>query len=255
MGLSFSPPVELGLSYKNVQGDGNSREQTASVDIYISPFSHFILDGRSSYNLKTRGWRENNYNAQITAGSLVICPSYQYFQYKDYFGTAENRNNLFRFLYNSEETLTSIGADVSWQKAQVLEIVIKGRRYAYKLREAGADFFSGKLTLNPTRDISLGTEIGRMAGQSPVDSYRLYRGFCVWSAAALLGASGQISVDLLYQGYDAPVYGKDSALFASLIAGRNLFKDKLRINASVNYSQDPLFDKDVSGAVTFLIKY
>jgi hypothetical protein len=255
MSLLFSATAELGLSCKAIQGDSNNRDQTAGVDIYWSPFRSLSLDGRSAYNMETRGWREHNYNAQIIAGSFEISPVYQYFQYKDFFSTAENRNDVFRFLYNSEETLKSWGAEVAWHNSQVLEIGIKGRRYDYSLRETGADFLSAGLTLNPASDVLFGAELGRMDGHTPEDSYRLYRGFCIWSATRLLGASGQISADLLYQSYDIPIYGQDKAIFASLSAGRNFFNDKLRINAAVNYSQDPLFDSDVSGIITFLIKY
>jgi hypothetical protein len=247
--------AELGLSYKAIQGDSENREQTAGADFYWSPFLYLSLNGRSSYNLRLKGWREHNYSAQFDFESVSIQPFYRHFQYKDYFGSSKNQNNLFRFLFNSEEALTNWGAEISWLQFQTFEFTLKGSRYDYRVRRTGANFLSGDLSLNLTPDVSAGTELGRMNGKTPQDTYMFYRGYCIWSAKTWLGSSGQISADLLYQSFKFPIYRKDSAFFASMSAGRDLIEGKLRVNASLQYSKDPFFDNDVSGIVTILVKF
>lgn len=251
----MTPAAELGFSYKGIQGSNENQEQTAGVDFHWAPVSYFSMDGRSSYNMRIKGWREHNYIAQIDIDSVSIQPFYKHFQYKDYFGSSKNQNNLFRFLFNSEEALKNWGTDITWSQSQIAEVTLKGSRYDYALRKTGATFISGGLSLNLTPDILMGTELGRMDGKTPQDTYQLYRGFCIWSAKTFLGPSGQISADLLYQSFDFPIYEKKSALFASLSAGRDFVEDTLRINASVNYNQDPMFKNDISGIVTILIKF
>jgi len=253
--VSITSAAELGLSYKAIQGDDENREQTAGADFHWSPFLYLSLDGHSSYNVRIKGWREHNYRVQFDFESISIQPFYRHFQYKDYFGSSKNQNNLFRFLFNSEEALTNWGTDITWSQSQMMDITLRGSRYDYKLRKPGANFLSGSLNLNLTPDVSMGTELGRMDGKTPQDTYTLYRGYCIWSAKTWLGSSGQISADLLYQSFDFPVYRKDSAIFASLSAGRDLIEGKLRINTSINYSKDPYFDNDVSGIVTILVKF
>jgi hypothetical protein len=253
--ISMTPSAELGFSYKAVQGDSENQEQTAGADFYWSPFDYLSFNGRSSYNLRIKGWREHNYRAQFDFESVSIQPFYRHFQYKDYFGSSKNQNNLFRFLFNSEEALTNWGAEISWLQFEIFEFTFKGSRYDYRVRNTEANFLSGDLSLNLTKDVSAGAELGRMDGKTPQDTYMFYRGYCIWSAKTLLGSSGQISADLLYQSFKFPIYRKDSAFFASMSAGRDLVEGKLRVNASVHYSKDPYFDNDVSGIVTILVKF
>jgi len=253
--ITMTPAAELGLSYKAIQGSKENREQTAGADFYWSPFLDLSLNGRSSYNLRIKGWREHNYRAQFDFDSISIQPFYRYFQYKDYFGSSQNQTNLFRFLFNSEEALANWGTEITLRPAQMLEFTLKGGIYDYKLRRTNADFLSGDLSLTLTPGFLIGTELGRMNGKTPQDTYMFYRGYCIWSAKTLLGSSGQMSADLLYQSFDFPIYGKDSALFATLSAGRDLIEGVLRINGSLNYAKDPFFNKDVSGIVTILVKF
>ena len=252
--LTLLPAVnaELGFSYKNLQDNGENQEQNVGADFYWSPIREISLDGQSTYNLDTNRWCEHNYSALTFLGSFEIDPQFQYFQYKDYFSPAENRNNLFRFLYNSDEILTIWGADVSWKGMEKIELGLRGRHYNYDMRETSAFFVSSLLTVNVIEAVSIGTEIGRMDGETSEDSYQLYRAFCTWSVGDFLGPAGQVGADLLYQSFDREVYGVDTALFVSLSAGRNLVNDKSFIRASLNYSQDPFFDDDISGIITSL---
>jgi hypothetical protein len=255
IGLSVSPSAEFGLSYKNLQNSSDGREAAAGADMYWSPMPFLSLEGRSFFNLISQAWREHNYNVRINAASLSINPFYQRFKYKDYFGPSTSQNNLFRFLYNTDEILTSYGLELGWRESHKLELSLKDRRYNYAIREGGANFMSGTATFDVSQDFSLGTELGRMAGHTPEDSYQLYRGFCIWSASDLLGASGKISADILYQSYDVPIYGQDKSLLASISAGREFLDGKLKIKASADYSQDPFFKHDVSVIFTFLFKF
>lgn len=255
LALLIAPAAEVGVSYKYLEDNGELYEETMGADLFWSPLTFLALNGRSAYNLETRGWREHNYSAQINAAGFEFAPTYQHFRYEDYFSSAENRNNLFRFLFDSEERLTTLGADASWGGLKIVEIGVRGRRYEYELRDTTAMLISGLLTLNFTPAITLGAEAGSMDGETPEDSYQLYRAYIVWSPGTLLGPSGQISADLLYQAFDQAIYGVDTALFASLSAGRSFIDEMLMIKASLNYSQDPFFDDDLSGILTFAINY
>lgn len=254
--LSSAPAIEVGLAYKKVQDNGAYHESTLGADLYWAPFAALSLDGRSAYNLETKGWREHNYRFQMKAGDFELAPAYQFFQYKDYFGTVEkNRNNLFRFLFDSEEKLNVWGADASWKPMESFETGLRGRQYDYDLRTTSALYLSLFLTVDIRSGTTLGVEAGSMDGETPEDSYQLYRAFCAWSLEALLGSSGQASVDILYQAFDEALYGVDTALFASLSAGRSFFNRSLQVMASLNYSQDPFFDNDISGLVTVAFKF
>jgi hypothetical protein len=255
LALLFAPNAELGISYKNLRDNGEAQEQTVGTDLYWSPLAQLSFDGRSAYNSTTNGWQEHNYSAQVDLGPFKVVPLFQYVQYQDYFDPAENRSNLFRFLFNSEEVLTSWGLDAFWSGLGQTEIGFRSRHYDYDLRQTEALYLSGLLTLNLTSKLTMGAEVGNMAGETSEDRYQLYRVYCAWSAADLLGASGQVSADLLFQSFDEAIYGVDKALLVSLSAGRSFINAKSFVKASLNYSQDPFFDDDLSGIMTFLFVF
>jgi len=251
IGLSISSLTELSLLCKHLQKSDDGGEQTAKADMYWTPMSFLSLEGRSFFNLITQAWREHNYNAKVNVNSFSINPFYRRFRCKNYFESPNNQNNLFR----SEETVKNLGVEIAWLGSRTFEAGLKTGRYDYSLHKGSANLFSGALTFNATPGMSVGVEVGRMAGQTTEDSFWLYRGFFIWSPSELLGPPWKIRADLLCQSYDAPIYGKDKALLGSLSATRELIEGRLKIKASLNYRQDPLLNNDISGIVTFLMKF
>jgi hypothetical protein len=251
--LSMSSLTELSLLCKNLQKGDAGWEQNAEADMYWTPMSFLSLEGRSFFNLITQAWREHHYNARINVDSISINPFYRRFRCKDDLQYPNNHNNFFTS--DTEETLKNWGVEVTWPGSRTFEVGLKAGRYDYSLHKGKANLFSGALTYNATPEILVGAELGRMAGQTPEDSFRLYRGFLIWSASGLFGPSWKIRADLLCQSYDAPIHGKDKALLGSLSATRELIENRFRIKASLNYRRDPLRNNDVSGMVTFLMKF
>ena len=255
LGILFPPAAELGLSYKTIQDFGNTQENTAGLDFYWSPLPAIAVDGKSAFNVETQGWREHHYGARFLVKDFEIRPLFQHFIYKDYFSPAKNPKNLFRYLYNSDETMTIWGADAGWYGTSIFNITFKGRQYTFKAREEDASFYSGGVVSNLPHDVSVGLEVGRMNGRIKEDQYQLFRGYCLWTDPPILGHSSNISVDALYQVFDEPLYNTDTAFFLSLSTVRGFANEKCRLSASVNYSQDPYFDDDVSAMMTILLSF
>ncbi len=196
-------------------------------------------------------------------GGLPVSPdtddtdeaSLSYFQFQDYFDTTHQNDNVFRFLKESDKTLAIVGTDTVYQSAGAVEVGVRAKRYTYDQRQEFGQYMAGLLTVNFSRDSKIGAEVGRMDGQTPENTYGLYRGYFFWQNPFDLDKTGFISGDALYVAYDAPVHGKDSSMHYSLGAGRTFLDNRLAAKLSVNYSQDPHFENDIGGVVTLQIQY
>lgn len=251
LGLNY----EIGLSYQSVAVDGEADKVKAGADLLVHMGRWLTLNGLSSYNLESQDWREHNYSARLKVDRWALEPSYQYFQYQDYFDTTNSNNAIFTFLKDSEETMAIAGADLLWHSAGAVKMGVRGRSYTYDVRQESAQYLAGLLSINFSDGSQIGAEVGRMDGETPENIYGLYRGYFFWQNPFSLATTGFISGDALYVAYDAPVFGQDSSAHYTVGAGRTFYKNRLETKLSVIYSQDPYFESDVGGVMTFQIKY
>lgn len=246
---------EVGISYRNVITNGDDDIESAGADLAFQQGAWMSVNGLSVYNLASDDWREHNYSARFQISQLAIEPIYHYFQYQDYFDLNNTNNSIFTFLKDSDETLAIAGADLLWESGGRLEVGVRGRSYTYDIREESAQYMAGLLTLKFSGGSQVGSEIGRMDGETPDNTYALYRGYLYWQNPLNLDRSGYISLDALYVAYDAPVYGKDFSVNYTLGAGRSFWNDRIESKLSIIYSQDPYYESDFGGVVTLQIKY
>lgn len=252
---SLGSGYEIGISYQQLATDGEADIEKAGTDFQFQVGNWLSLSGLSSYNLESRDWREHNYSARVQADHWALEPSYQYFQYQDYFDSTNPNNSVFTFLKDSEETLSIAGADLTWQGPAVVEIGVRARSYTYDVRQESAQYLAGLCALSFANGSQVGAELGRMDGETPDNIYDLYRGYFFWQNPFRLDSSGHISGDALYVAYDTPVFGEDSSMHYTLGAGRSFLDNRVETKLSVIYSQDPYFDSDLAGVMTFQVQY
>jgi hypothetical protein len=254
LALHPKPRYELGLSYQNtdLEGDPDNR---AGLDLSLNWSDWLTLQGLSSFNLETEDWREHSYSALLRLKDAVLEPSYHTFSYQDYFGTGKEENNLFHFLADSEEQITIFGADLQWQGSGPVRLGGRYNQYSYDLRQESAGYYAALLNMNLSGASQLGLEAGRMDGETADNIYTLYRAYFYWVDPFGRGGPAFISGDGIYQAYDTPVFGEDSAINFSLSAGFYLVDERLALKLTGLYSQDPYFEENVEGLVTLHYQY
>jgi len=252
--LHPQPNYELGVSYQNTDIEVNPDERIG-LDLFCNYSSWVTLQGLSSYNLKSEGWREHSYSATFRYKMLALAPSYQQFYYQDYFGTGDETNNRFRFLADTDEKLAILGADLQWAGESPFHFALRYNQYTYDLRQEKAAYYAALLSLESSEGSQVGTEIGKMDGETADNIYTLYRAYFYWRNPLSISHSAFISGDGIFQDYEVPVYGKDSATNYSLSIGTFLFGEHLELRLTGNYNLDPYFDKDVEGLFTLNYQY
>lgn len=254
--LALHPQLfyELGLSFQQTDVEGDPDEK-AGVDFHFNWSEWLTVQGLSSYNIDTQDWREHSYGAALRYKAAVLEPGFQMFNYKDYFGTGNERNNLFHFLKDSQEQITIWGADLEWMGAAPVRIGARGKQYAYAVRHDSANYFGGLLSFDFRGGSQVGAEVGRMTGQSADNTYMLYRAYFYWSNPLRLSRSFYFSGDGIWQNYDVPVYGKDSAKNYSMSMGKRFWEDRLELKLTGLYSQDPYLKDDVQGICSVIYQY
>lgn len=254
LALHPKPRYELGLSYQNTDMEDDP-DNRAGLDLSVNWSDWLSLQGLSSFNLETEDWREHSYSALLRLKDALLEPSYHTFNYQDYFGTGKEENNLFHFLAESEEQITIFGADLQWQGSGPVRLGGRYNQYSYDLRQESAGYYAALLSMDLPGGSQLGIEAGRMDGETADNIYTLYRACFYWVDPFGLSAPAFLSGDGIYQAYDAPVFGEDSAINISLSAGFHLIDDKLAIKLTGLYSQDPYFEENVEGLVTLHYQY
>ncbi len=248
------PAYEVALSYQNTDLEGDT-DQRAGIDLSINWSDWLTLQGLSSYNLKSEDWREHNYTAAMRYRDFIFEPTYHFFSYEDYFGTGDEENNLFYFLKDTKEQVTIVGGDLEYQADAPVRLGGRYNRYTYDLRQEDAAYYAALISVDLPGGSQLGGEAGRMDGETADNIYTLYRVYFYWANPFRLGSTVFLSGDAVFQDYDAPVFGKDSATHYSLSGGMHFFDDILEVKLTALYSQDPYFDENVEGVLTFLIHY
>ncbi|MBT8339008.1 MAG: hypothetical protein HKP58_19480, partial [Desulfatitalea sp.] len=176
MALHPEPHYEVALSYEHTDVESGP-DHKAGVDLFFGWREWLTLQGLSSFNLETEGWREHNYSAALRYRAFVLEPVYQVFNYQDYFGGSTESSSLFHFLVDSNEQVTITGADLQWNSATLVGISLRGNHYTYDVRQENADYLAGLVNLNLDSGSQFGAEAGRMDGRTADNAYYLYR---VW---------------------------------------------------------------------------
>lgn len=248
------PAYELAVSYQNTELPSDP-DQRAGVDLAVNWSDWLTVQGLSSFNLGSDDWREHNYSVALRYKGITLEPAYQYFSYRDYFGDSTQEDNLFHFLQDSEEQVTIAGADLQYQGALPLRLTGRYQQYSYTIRQEAAAYYAVLIDVDLPGGSQLGGEAGRMDGETEDNIYTLYRVYLYWLNPFKLWRSAFVSGDALFQDYDAPVFGRDNATNYSLSSGIRFFDDALEVKLTGTYSQDPYFDENLEGILTFQINY
>jgi len=246
---------DVGVSYKNTDNDGDNAEEMLGVDLSLNlPFG-VGLSGFSSRNLDSEGWAEHSYALNIPVAALLLRPSYEKFQYEDYFGTGTLARNPFSFLRESGETLEMLGGDIVWPVSTSWELGAKVKHYEYEIRNQSSEFYSALATWHGASRTQAGGEVGYMKGDAAENDYVLGRLFLYCDQVQTLLPHGFVSGDVLFVNYDQDIFGESDALFVSLGAGRRFLDDALELKLSGDYSADPFFDEDWRGMLVVSYSY
>lgn len=239
---------EAGLSYKIMENDGLTIEDQLGFDLSIALPMNIDFYGRSIQNLETEEWAEHTYELNITSGSLRVRPFFEYYSFPDYFDTGAVAINPFSILAQSDEEITTIGADLSWKQSESLDIGTKLKTYSYDQNQS-SNFMSVFCTWHSDEAelTQVGAEVGYMMGDAAANDYLLLRIYTYMDELGDRLWLDFVSADLVYAMYDQSIYGKDTSLVASAGVGKSFMDDQLTIRLSGDFSQDPYFDDDVRG--------
>lgn len=248
LGHHLGPLYDLGLSYKKVVNDGDRAQEDVGIDSHLQ-LPWVSLSGFSTRNLVTDGWKEHSYTALTGLASFSLQASFQRFQFADYFDAGAKTPLTFRFLKDTDETVTVIGGEGQWAPAPLFDFRAVFRRYDYDERDETARYGAAGATLHVKQRTTVGADIGVMDGDSADNRFKLLRG-SFYSDHDL----GFVSGDAIWVKYDEEILGEDRALFASLGVGTRFWEDALELKISGDASSDPYFDKDFRGfvAVTYV---
>jgi len=240
---------DLGVSYKKIRSDDVDAEELAGVDLSLYLPANINVYGFSSYNLDSEDFAEHSYEASLLLGSVSLRPFVKFFQYDAYFGTATSPNP-FSFLAGTGEELTVFGADLTLPVAEAWLLTAKAKHYDYEVLDDTSQFYSGQIAWSGEGMTQVGGELGYMSGDVAQNDYVLVRlfGYCDQVAEAL--PLDFVSSDLVYVGYDQPIFDEDSSLFISLGLGKTYLNDALKLKLSADYSSDPYFESDLRGMLT-----
>jgi hypothetical protein len=241
---------DLGLSYKKIRNDSTDAEEMSGIDLAAYLPYNINLHGFSSYNLDTDSFAEHSYELSASIGTLSIRPYFQQFQYDDYFGTGANNASAFNVPAASGEELSIVGTDLTLPVGDSLVLVGKAKNYDYKLLDDTAQYYAAQATWSGEGLSQVGMEFGYMLGDTAQNEYYLLRLFTYCDQLGESLPLDFISGDLVYVGYDQPIYTVDSSLFISLGTGKKFMDDALELKLSADYSSDPYFDKDLRGMLT-----
>ena len=236
---------EIGLSYKNLENDNDQAEELLGIDLALF-LPGVDISGLSVRDLEEDGWNEHSYQANFTVGPVRLRPFFERYKYENYFATGAKTGGPFRFLDETGETLTVVGADALWDRTD-WEFGVKGKYYDYKER-GDSSFYFAALAIRQIKELSqVGGELGRMEGDSAENDYLLARAFVYWDQIPADRIFHFLSADLVYVFYDEEIYGEDQSLFLSVGGGRRFLDDRLELQVAADYSFDPYFDNDLRG--------
>lgn len=241
---------DIGLSYKEVDNDSDLAERMMGVDLGLYLPKGIILSGFSAYNLETDGWGEHSYEVRFRLADVDLRPYFQQFRYEDQFGTGANGAAPFRFLAETGEEVTVLGADATWRGGESWDFGAKVKAYDFDRRDETSQYYALLATWHGDERCSVGGEAGVMDGDAARDDYLLLRAYAYWNKLPPKLPVSFLSGELVWVNYREDIYNEDTSLFLSLGTGRRFLDDALEVKLSGDYSSDPYFDDDVRGMLT-----
>jgi hypothetical protein len=245
----FGSGYNLGLSYKKVENESDDAEEMLGVDSSLNLPHGIGFYGFSAYNRETEGWGEHSYELRFRLAEVNLRPYFQMFRYEDYFGTGVNSANPFLFLATTDEELTVLGSDLTWQVTEAWDVGGKFKTIDYDLRGDSSNFYSVLANWHGEGNTAVGGELGLMDGDSAENEYWLTRGYFYLDQLGNCPLNF-ISGDVVYVSYDQAINNEDMAFFASLGAGKRFLEDALLVKLSGDWGTNPYFDDDLRGLLT-----
>jgi len=240
--LSYQIPASfvIGVSYlKEKNGSADFREE-AGGDIWLSPVKKVVITGRSSYNSITNGWMEHAYSLSLGPfGNLRLNSEASWINYKDYFSSVTT--DVFKLMtgiLDPAEKVLILGGGASYSINENLVASADYKNYNYDLA-GSADYYGGKLAYSVPGKGGAGISFHRMNGSTDKLKYNEFRvyGFKKFGKA-------DITADFLDVRYDNQINGMKNTYAASFAVGYDL-TDKVRAVADIDYSRNPIFNKDI----------
>lgn len=235
---------DAGLSYKGVRNDGSADEELLGTDVSLLLPANVSIFGHSTLNLLTGAWGEHSYEMRIPVASFELRPFIQKYRYADYLSRRPGGAKPFRFIAELGDKVTIAGGEAFWYPAENVELGARYKHYEYDRRFGRADMYTMLATVRRQIFSEAGVEFGRVEGDIAENRYYLGRAYVYWDIAPYF-ATG----DVMYVGYDEDIYRKGSALFASAGVGGRFLEKSLSVKLSLDYSDDPYYDKDYRGTL------
>jgi hypothetical protein len=240
----YGPSTEIGVSYKMIEDDGDTLENTSGIDTSVG-LTHFLsLHGLSRWNHESRDWMEHSYEANLFWGELRLRPIFHMIQFEDYFSDDDLGSQPFRYLQDTDEELIIRGGDVIWQISSTWELRFKLKQYDYAVRSELSQYFAAVLNAKGQGSTQYGLETGSMDGEAKDNQYKLFRGYIYWDTPWQIFQDWFVSSEVLVVSYQEEIYGKDNSLFIALGTGKEIIADTFQISISADYGSDPYFDSD-----------
>lgn len=242
----------VGVSYKRVDNDGEKEEELIGIDSSLTALGPLSFFGKSVRNQVTKSWQQHAYEARLTLGGLLLKPIYQRVDYNAFFDRKVDTSTPFSdplgglpALGDSNEVVTIVGGEASWQTDSMLSLGAKYKDYDYDVREQKARYYAVLATLRWSGLSQVGAEAGRMDGDVDKDRYTLGRVYAYYEFAPIF-----LTADGVYAKYGEKIFGDlgdDRSIFAALGGGARFFGDSLQVKVSGEYSKDPYTAEDVRG--------
>jgi len=237
----------VGASYLYETNDGSEFRQEIGWDLWTRPWKPFSLQGRSSYSLRTSGWMEHDYSAELGPfRSARIFLNLQYVSFRDFF--TGHSNSAFDFTatgLDEDETMLSVGGTVEYPVLDNLPVFIEYRNYSYDIA-GGADYYGGGCRWYRSDEDGAGAEIHRMDGETDLLRYIRFRAYGYKRFGKY-----DLSLDFVDTKFDETRGGEDNTLVASVAAGRELW-EKARVAADFDIASGLDVDSEIRVLVKFL---
>lgn len=237
----------LGVSYlKEENGKVGYREETGA-DLWLRPTEKVELNGLSSYNAITYGWKEHTYSLSLGPFKNVrIIGNISNITYRDFF--TPSTTTAFKFdptIIDPNERSTAIGGTIAYSSQLpiplgVLTASADYKRYSYSIA-GNASYFGGKLSYGISKMFNLGLAIHRMDGQTERLKYSEYLLYALRKFGPV-----DITGTMFMVFYDNEINGIKDA-YSFVLAGGYQVSQNLRVALDLEYMKNPSFDKDFRG--------
>lgn len=235
---------DIAVSYKNVRNDGLADEELLGTDVTLMLPGNITVLGHSTRNLLAGGWGEHSYEVRIPVRSFEFRPFYQHYKYDSFLNKNAGGSSPFRFLATSGDKMTVAGTEAFWYPAENVEMGARYKHYEYDQRFGRSDMYTVLATVRRQIFSEVGVEFGRVEGDLSENRYYLGRAYVYQNFPRLF-----VTGDLVYARYDEAMYGKKGAFFASVGLGGKVLIPSFKLKFSLDYSDDPYYDKDYRGTL------